>query len=126
MVIGFMGVMEALLALGAYSIGFYFFNDGIVATTMAFVTLGAAQLFASLGFQSRSDSVFKIKIKKHPMLWLSFGGGLLMQLLVVLIPPISVLFGLTALNGLQWVIVAVLSFLMLMFVELFKFFNRGK
>ncbi|KAF0092215.1 MAG: P-type HAD superfamily ATPase [Fusobacteria bacterium] len=126
MVIGFMGVMEALLALGAYGIGFYIFNDGIVATTMAFVTLGAAQLFASLGFQSRSDSVFNIKIKAHPMLWLSFGGGLLMQLLVVLIPPISRLFGLTALSGMQWLIVAVLSFFMLLFVELFKFFNRDK
>lgn len=126
MVIGFMGIMEALLALGAYGIGFYIFNDGIVATTMAFVTLGSAQLFASLGFQSRSDSVFKIKAKAHPMLWLSFGGGLLMQLLVVLITPISKLFGLTALSGIQWFIVAILSFLMLIFVELFKFFNRGK
>lgn len=124
-VIGFMGLMEALLALGAYGIGSYFFNDGIVATTMAFVTLGAAQLFASLGFQSRSDSVFKIKAKAHPMLWLSFGGGLLLQLLVVLIAPISGLFGLTALSAVQWLIVVVLSFLMLIFVELFKFFNRG-
>ncbi len=125
-VIGFMGIMEALLALGAYYIGFYIFNDGIVATTMAFVTLGAAQLFASLGFQSRSDSVFKIKVKAHPMLWLSFGGGLLMQSLVVLVTPVSKLFGLTSLNGMQWLIVAILSFLMLIFVELFKFFNRGK
>lgn len=126
MVIVFMGVMEAILALGAYSIGFYVFNDGIVATTMAFVTLGAAQLFASLGFQSRSDSILKIKLKGHPILWLSFVGGLLMQLLVVLIPPISRLFGLTALNSMQWLIVAILSFLMLIFVELFKFFNRDK
>jgi P-type Ca2+ transporter type 2C len=126
MVIGFMGIMEALLALGAYSIGFYVFNDGIVATTMAFVTLGAAQLFASLGFQSRSDSIFKIQLKAHPMLWLSFGGGLLMQLVVVLVTPISKLFGLTALSGMQWLIVAILSFLMLIFVELFKFLNRGK
>ena len=124
-VIGFIGIMEALLALSAYGIGFYFFNDGVVATTMAFVTLGAAQLFASLGFQSRNDSVFKIKVKAHPMLWLSFGGGLLMQLLVVLIDPISILFGLTALSAIQWLIVVVLSFLMLIFVELFKFFNRG-
>lgn len=126
MVIVFMGVMEAILALGAFSIGFYVFNDGIVATTMAFVTLGASQLFASLGFQSRSDSILKIKLKGHPILWLSFVGGLLMQLLVVLVPPISRLFGLTALNGMQWLIVAVLSFFMLIFVELFKFFNRDK
>ena len=125
-VIGFMGIMEAVLALGAYGFGYFYFNDGLIGTTMAFVTLAAAQLFASLGFQSRSDSIFKIKVKAHPVLWLSFGGALFMQLLVVLIPPINKLFGLTSLNALQWLIVGGLSFMMLLLVELFKYINRGK
>jgi len=125
-VIGFMGLMEALLALGAYVIGYYYFNDAKMATTMAFVTLAAAQLFASLGFQSSSDSIFKIKIKKHPILWLCFGGSLFMQLLVVLVPPLNKLFGLAMLGWEQWLIVTVLSFCMLLFVEFFKLFRRGK
>ncbi len=125
-VIVVMGIMEAMLALGAYAIGYFYFNDGLIATTMAFVTLAAAQLFASLGFQSRSDSIFKIKVKEHPFLWLCFGGSLLLQLLVVLIPPFNRLFNLAILDGAQWLIVGVLSFVMLLFVELFKFFGRRK
>ncbi|MDD2370869.1 MAG: cation-translocating P-type ATPase [Firmicutes bacterium] len=125
-VISVMGIMEAMLALGAYGIGFYYFNDGLVATTMAFVTLAAAQLFAALGFQSRSDSIFKIKVKKHPILWLCFGGSMLLQLLVVVIPPLNKLFNLTMLDVAQWLIVGGLSFVMLLFVEFFKFINRKK
>ena len=122
--IGFMGLMEAVVALAAYAIGFFAFNDGTVATTMAFVTLAAAQLFASLGFQSESSSIFSIHPKEHPALWLSFFGSLALQLAVVLIPPINSLFKLTTLNGLQWLIVAGLSFSMLVIIEIYKFIRK--
>ncbi len=125
-VIGFMGAMEGILALSAYAIGYFYFNNSIVATTMAFVTLAAAQLFAALGFQSRYDSIFKIKVRKHPFLWLCFGGSMILQLLVVLVPSLNKLFGLTQLGAYQWLIVGILSFCMLLFVEIFKLFGKDK
>lgn len=124
--IGFMGAAEALLTLGAFLAGVTLYQDTAVATTMAFVTLAASQLFASLGFQSLTSSIFLIRPRKHPALWLSFAGSLALQLLVVLVPPLNKLFGLAQLDGVQWMIVTVLSFGMLLIIEAFKFLGKRR
>lgn len=114
------GAAEALLALAAFYIG----GKGTTGTTMAFLTLSLSQLFAALGFQSERHSIFQIKPSKHPVLWLSFLGSTLLQLVVIFVPTLRELFELTLLTGTQWWTVIGLCFAMLGFVELQKLIAR--
>ncbi len=117
------GGAEALLTLAAFWLGsggqlsFGIGEVSATATTMAFLTLSLSQLFAAVGFQSERHSVFSVKLKEHPMLWIAFLGSAMLQLVVVLVPPLRDLFGLTSLNWLQWVQVVALCLCMLLFVE---------
>ena len=52
------GLMEALLALIAYGIGYLYFKDGVIGTTMAFVTLGAGLFSLLLSVSSESVTLF--------------------------------------------------------------------
>lgn len=118
--VAILGLMEAILALLAYALGRFYFGSPLVGTTMAFITLSVAQLFGALGFQSLRDSIFRTRLREHPMLWLGFVGSLVLQLVVVLFPPLRGLFGLASLSPLAWVFVSLLSFSMLLLVELYK------
>ncbi|MCI0502381.1 MAG: cation-translocating P-type ATPase, partial [Fusobacteria bacterium] len=124
--VAFIGLIEGLLTLAAFLIGIKLFGDERVATTMAFVTLASTQLFASLGFQSSSESILRIKVKKHPALWLAFFGSLFIQLSVVLIPSLRELFKLAVLEPEAWFIIGFLSVLMLLSIEIKKLVTRIK
>ena len=112
------GAFEALLTIVAFLLGFRFSPE--IGMSMAFVTLAMAQLFAALGFQSERLSVFRMKAKKHPVLWLALGASTVLQLIVVLLPPLRTLFGLGVIPGLQWLEILGLCVLMLLFTELQK------
>ncbi|MCL1819522.1 MAG: cation-translocating P-type ATPase [Oscillospiraceae bacterium] len=114
------GAFEAFLTLGAYMLG----GGGVLGTTMAFLTLSLSQLFAAVGFQSERNSVFNMKLKDHPMLWLAFIGSGALQVLVVLIPPLRTLFRLVPLGWLNWMQVIALCLCMLLFIELQKFIAK--
>ena len=112
------GAFEALLTIVAFLLGCRFSPE--IGMSMAFVTLAMAQLFAALGFQSERLSVFRMKAKKHPVLWLALGASTVLQLIVVLLPPLRTLFGLGVIPGLQWLEILGLCVLMLLFTELQK------
>lgn len=114
------GAVEAALALLAYVIG----GKGITGTTMAFVTLSLSQLFAAVGFQSERHSIFRIKLKEHPILWLAFLGSAFLQLVVMFVPPLRSIFDLTILTRDQWLTVGALCIAILAFVELQKLVIR--
>ena len=114
------GAVEAGLALLAYVLG----GKGVTGTTMAFLTLSLSQLFAAVGFQSERHSIFRIKFKKHPVLWLAFLGSALLQLVVMFVPQLRNVFDLTPLTGVQWLTVGALCVGMLAFVELQKLIVR--
>ncbi|NMB00712.1 MAG: cation-translocating P-type ATPase [Firmicutes bacterium] len=114
------GAVEAGLALLAYVLG----GKGVTGTTMAFLTLSLSQLFAAVGFQSERHSIFRIKFKEHPVLWLAFLGSALLQLVVMFVPQLRNVFDLTPLTGVQWLTVGALCVGMLAFVELQKLIVR--
>ncbi|MDR3206707.1 MAG: cation-translocating P-type ATPase [Oscillospiraceae bacterium] len=99
---------------------------GQLGTTMAFLTLSLAQLFAAVGFQSERFSVFRMKPREHKMLFVAFFGSAFLQVIVVLLPPLRVLFGLTPLSLLNWAAVIALCFIMLAFVEIQKAIARKR
>ncbi len=116
------GAFEAAITIVAFLLGRRFAPE--VGISMAFVTLAMAQLFAALGFQSEHTSVFRMKAKKHPMLWLALGISTLLQVVVVLVPPLRTLFGLGVIPGMQWLEILGLCVLMLLFTELQKLIAR--
>ena len=116
------GVFEAALTIAAFLLGRRISPE--TGMSMAFVTLAMAQLFAALGFQSERLSIFRMKARKHPVLWLALLGSTLLQLVVVLVPPLRGLFGLGIIPGMQWLEILGLCVLMLLFTELQKLIAR--
>ena len=115
------GLVQAILSLSAYLIG----GKGITGTTMAFLTISFTQLFAAIGLQSERHSLFKMKAKEHPVLWLAFFGSAFLQVIIVVVPPIREVFDLVMPSGIQWLIVLGLCMIMLGFVELQKLISRN-
>ncbi|MDV0444634.1 Calcium-transporting ATPase 1 [Methanimicrococcus sp. At1] len=116
------GLVGAVLTLTAYFAGSQI--SAQTGTTMAFMTLGLIQLFAALGFQSERSSIFRIHPKEHPYLWAAFFGSAALQVVIVLVPFLRDIFGLTVLTLSEWAIIAVLCFAMLLFIEIKKAYYR--
>ncbi|MBO5059834.1 MAG: calcium-translocating P-type ATPase, PMCA-type [Clostridia bacterium] len=116
------GGMIGALALLAFSIGHNLFDMGTspqIARTMAFCVLSMSQLFHAFNMRSEG-SVLNKEFFRNPMLLVSLAAGILMQACVVNISVLAKLFKVTPLTGTQWVIVAVLSVLPIVIVELQK------
>lgn len=127
----FEGIMVGSLALCAFVIGYRFFDkispnslqEPLVGRTMAFTVLSLSQLFHSFNMRS-AKSIAKIGFFSNPTLLLSFGICAFLQVAVVMYPPLSLIFKVVPLNGIQWGIVTLLSFLPIVFVELQKNINH--
>ncbi|MPM49255.1 Calcium-transporting ATPase 1 [bioreactor metagenome] len=117
------GGVEAALTVLAFLLGR---RTGVAGLdiTMAFVTLALLQLFAALGFQSERSTVFRMRAREHPMLWLGLGASAALQLAVVFIPPMRALFGLTLIPGAQWLEILGMCVVMLLFTEFQKWIAR--
>ncbi len=117
------GIMIGLLALIAFSIGSVYFDspgNHDIGRTMAFATLSISQLFHA--FNMRSDkSLFEIGAFENHYLVLAFIAGVLLQISVIMIKPLSVLFKVTQLDLKQWLFVSALSFMPIIIVEIQKF-----
>jgi Ca2+-transporting ATPase len=117
------GAMIGALALTAFSIGSNIFDYGAavpsIGRTMAFCVLSLSQLVHA--FNMRSDkSLFAVGVFSNRYLWGAFFSGLLLQICVVSVPLLSGIFGTVALSGVQWGIVALLSAMPFILVELQK------
>ena len=121
----YQGIMVALLTLAAYFIGFEMengywgigqSNDGI---TMAFLTLSMAEMFHAFNLRSRSRSVFAVK-KQNWILWGAFGISLALTTLIIFVPALSGIFGLTPITIAEYFTAMGLAFLVVPIVEAVK------
>lgn len=94
-----------------------------IARTMAFVTLGLIEMVHSFNIRSE-ESIFKCGLFKNKYLVLAFVLGLIMQVGIVFIPSVRNIFSLTVLNHTQWGIVAGISLLPIVIMELQKKLNE--
>ncbi len=122
--IAVVGAVEAVLTLAAYWLGRG--TSPELGMTMAFTTLTLAQLFAALGFQSEHLSLAHIRLKEHPWLWRGLGVSLLLQLIVLLVPPLRAAFGLVLPSPLNWLEIVGLCLVMLAVTELQKWTARRR
>lgn len=118
------GCFIGALSFLAFTIGRIFFDKGgepVVGRTMTFAVLSLSQLVHSFNLRSE-NSLFRTGILGNPKLIGAFIAGTLMQVAVISVPAFSSLFKTIPLTSFQWLIVALLSLVPLVVVEVEKSF----
>lgn len=118
------GTMIGMLTLFAFSLGNKLYGLE-VGRTMAFVCLGVLELVHSFNIKSE-ESIFKSGITENKYLIGSFILGTLLQVIVVIIPPIADIFKLVPLDLTQWMYTAVISLMPIIIMETQKKFEEVK
>lgn len=116
------GSMIGALAILAYSLGLVFFDpvgSSTIGRTMAFSVLGISQLLHAFNMRSKK-SVFKAGIFKNKFLVLALFSGIILQITIVSVPAMAVIFKVTPLSSIQWVICSLLAIMPIPIVELQK------
>lgn len=126
----YQGILEGILVLAAYQFGFHVGpHVGNItlqhgdALTMAFLTLGLIQLFHAINSKFIHKSIFRKQTFRNK--W--FNRAIIISALImaaVELPFLSKLFDVTELNGPQWLVILVAGCLMIIIVEIIKFFQR--
>ena len=116
------GTMLGVLTLFSFSIGNYLYNVE-VGRTMAFVSLGLLELVHSFNIKTE-ESLFKVGFLENKYLLGAFLLGSLLQVVVVVIPPVANLFKLVPLNAIQWLYTIGISIMPLIIIEAQKKINE--
>ncbi|WP_281419355.1 cation-translocating P-type ATPase [Clostridium psychrophilum] len=95
------------------------------AQTMAFVVLSVSQLVHSLNMRNNKKSIFQIGLFTNKYLIAAIVFGILLQDLIITIPPLANAFSVHALSLSDWGIVTILSLMPLFFNEVAKIFKRS-
>lgn len=116
------GVMIGVLALLAFGIGHVYFdqeNGYAVGRTMAFVVLSLSQLVHAFNMRGEG-SLGKLPFCSNKWLLMAFVVGVVLQCVVIMMPPLAGIFQVVPLNGEQWLLTAALALAPLPLVELEK------
>jgi len=116
------GAMLGLLTLFAFSIGNNLYGLE-VGRTMAFVSLGMLELIHSFNIRSE-ESIFRSGLLKNKYLIGAFVLGTIVQVVVVLIPPVADIFELVPLNQTQWIYTMGISIVPIIIMEVQKKINE--
>ena len=117
----FEGLLIGALALTAFTAGLRMTGNITVGRTMAFAVLSLSQLVHA--FNMRSEKSVLKNLLSNKYLDLSFVVGVILEVAVISVPAFAPLFGVTALNALEWMIVAALALTPLPVVEVQKWLN---
>lgn len=110
------GIMIGLLTLYAFNIGCNLYSLE-VGRTMAFISLSMLELIHSFNIRSEDSSIFEIGLFKNKYLTGAFLLGLVLQVVVVTLPPIAKIFNVVKLNLIQWIITCTISIMPLVIIE---------
>ena len=117
------GCYMAMLTLAAFLLGG---REGpLAATSMAFITLSAAELFQAWNMRSRESSIFSLPTA-NPLLALAIISSFALNLLLLYLPPLAQAFSLAALSPGQLLAAAGLAFAIVPLVELEKWLTQGR
>ncbi len=114
------GIMQTVLSMTAFCIGYFVFCSPEIASTMVFLTLGFIQLFHSYNMRSANRTVVHKDLFTNKVLNLSFLLGAVLLLAVVLIPGLNTWFGAVTLDWKQWLIALGCAIAIVPFVEIQK------
>lgn len=115
----FQGLMFAVLTLAAFNIGWQLAGDISQGRTMAFLVLSLTQIVHA--FNMRSDrSLLHIGWKTNKWLVRSALVSISLTLLLVIIPPVALVFGFSALSPVMYLYVLLLAIIPVPVLELAK------
>ncbi len=117
------GCFIGAISILAFTIGRVFFDVSktpIIGRTMAFAVLSLSQLVHAFNIKSEK-SIFKSNVFSNMKLIYSFIICVILQVSVISLPTLSIIFKTANLDGIQWLIVSLLSLSPLLVVELEKF-----
>lgn len=126
----YQGILEGMITLGVYGLAIMFpVHTGNAAMhadalTMAYATLALIQLFHAFNVKSTYQSIFKVHPFKNKMFNIGVAASFIMVAATIIVPGFNKLFHVTELNLLQWGIVLGAGLLMILIVEIVKFFQR--
>ena len=124
------GLMVGLLTLAAYWLGEYVLSDpnlaDATANTMAFATLTFCQLFHAYDVRSETQSIAHIGLLTNPAMNKAFLVGMVLQLAVLLVPPLQAVFQVCMLSPIEWLVVLGLSLTPLVVCEIEKAVRRAR
>ncbi|MCB2293029.1 cation-translocating P-type ATPase [Clostridium algoriphilum] len=95
------------------------------AQTMTFVVLSVSQLVHSLNMRNDKKSIFQIGLFTNKYLIGAIIIGIVLQNLIITVPPLANAFSVHALSLADWGIVTILSLMPLLFNEVVKMFKRS-
>jgi len=121
----YQGILVAAITLISYSIGYYALSDhnGVLATTMAFLTLSMAEVFHAFNMRSLKNSIFTIK-NQNKMLWLAGAVSFTLTTLLVTVKALANTFSLQQLTIAQYGIAIAIAFAVIPIVEIVKLITR--
>ena len=125
----FYGVLVGAVTLCAYMLGEYVLSDPDtadgIACTMSFATLVFCELTRAFAVRSERHSIFTIGVFSNSMMNKAFAVGLILQLAVLLLPPLQGVFGVMSLNAAEWGVVILLALVPLLVSEIYKAVRKG-
>ena len=93
---------------------------------MAFIVLTFSQLFYSLSMRNSKKTIFEVGFFGNMFLIVSIIISIILQVLLISIPPIAEMFKVTALDPSHWGMVIGLSLIPFAINEIIKVVTRGK
>ena len=94
-------------------------GDNALAVTMAFAVLSLSQIFHLFNVRCEK-SLFVNNIFTNKVFWFTIFLGILINIAVVMIEPIAGVFGLVAMNFMQWGMVFLIAFSIIPVIEIYK------
>lgn len=117
------GLLIGTMTLVAFRYGM---NRSLMcAQTMAFMVLSISQLFHALNLTSFTHSMFEVGLGKNRWLLFTVVFGVLLQVLVVILPPFRALLKTVLLMGDEWVVVMMASSIIIVVNEISKWIAKG-
>jgi len=119
----FQGLVLTAISLAVFYYGFnkYGLDE---ARTMIFAVLGLSQLTHLLNVRSAKATMFTKQLFTNRYLWGAIAISVFLQLIVILLPVMRPVFGVTGLNKEEWWMISIAAFAPILIVEIRKLLGR--
>ena len=111
------GILIAIFIIIAFYIGLK--DSALKGSTMAFATLCLARLFHGIDYRGQRN-VFAIGFFKNKFSLIAFTTGFILLNLVLLIPSVYTMFGITKLDPINFIQIYVLSMIPTILIQIYK------
>ena len=111
------GILIAIFIIIAFYIGLK--DSALKGSTMAFATLCLARLFHGIDYRGQRN-VFAIGFFKNKFFLIAFGLGFILLSLVLLMPSLYGVFGITKIEPVNFLQIFILSLIPTVLIQIYK------